>query len=103
MLFLSHLLVQFYQGAVCKRTLVLFICVCMFISVPTFVDSNLAAQVQVISLYEWMKVVSLATKALSNPLEHLFFPLFVPRAKMDALENCFSCFDFFAHVCSGSF
>jgi hypothetical protein len=36
----------------------------MFISVPTFVDSNLAAQVQVISLSEMMKVVSLATEAL---------------------------------------
>lgn len=46
----------------------MFICVVMFISVPTFVDSNLAEKVQVISLSELMKVVSLATESLRTPV-----------------------------------
>lgn len=69
---------------------VLFISVCMLIKVPTFVDTNLAANVEVISLSELMKVVSLATEALQNLSEHLFFPLLIPAAGMYALENCLS-------------
>lgn len=60
----------------------------MFISVPTSVDGNLAVKVQVSSLSEQMKAVSLATEALSNLSEHLFFPLIIPAAEIYALENC---------------